>query len=334
MTRPDVAVFDPRRDPEPAEWAELRAAAGAHAPWAYDLLACESRHAPFPTLLAMCTVGGRPVAALAASLVRGPLGVRLLEVHNPWLSGLPGWLFADDVDRPTRRHLLRRMERELCRATGPLCAGLLYRYLSAESLPLVSGFGRVVRESVGVAVLENTFSTVDDWVSSLARSRRHSVRGQRRKVERDPDLVVRFGPARDDLDGAELAALVNRHRARLGKPAFDNRGPVAGAYLHELVRRDDVLTLTYHDAQGRLLAFADLLDHPELPIYQHWAALHRDEGGRAHLYFDSYARLLAHVVESHRKGFSAGRGMLELKSSLGFASRRMWLAAVPRPVAG
>jgi hypothetical protein len=334
VSRSGIEILDPRRDPEPAEWSAFRLAAGGHPPWDYGLLGRESQHAPFPTMLAVATVGGRLAGVMAASVVRLPLGARLLEVHNPWLSGVPGWLFADDVDRPIRQRLLRRMERALCRFAGPLCAGLLYRYLSGEDLPLVSGFGRLTRESVGVAVLDNTFSTVDDWNSSLARSRRHSVRGQRRKVERDPDLVVRFGPARDDLDGSELADLVNRHRARLGKPRFDSRGPVSGDYLHELVRRDDVLTLTYHDCRGRLLAFADLLDHPELPVYQHWAGLHRDEGGRAHLYFDSYARLIGHVVGTHRKRFSAGRGMLELKSSLGFTPQRRWIAAVPRPVAG
>jgi hypothetical protein len=80
---------------------------------------------------------------------------------------------------------------------------------------------------------------------------------------------------------------------RFGKPPLlDNRGPIAAEYLHELVRRDDVVSLTYHDGSGRLLAFANLLDHPVVPLYQHWSALSREEGGKQHLYFDSYARMM------------------------------------------
>ncbi|WP_298182277.1 GNAT family N-acetyltransferase [Saccharomonospora sp.] len=329
-----VTVLDPRRDPEPPEWSAFAEAARLHAPWDYGLLGLESRHAPHPTVLALATLDGRLAGAMAASVVRGPLGVRLVEVHNPWLSGFVGWTFLDEIGARGRKLLLRRMERELCRFAGLACAGVFYRYLSEEEVPLVSGFGRLGRETVGAAVLDNRFTTVDEWISSLARSRRHSLRGQVRKVERDPDIVVRFAAARDDLDGAELAELVNRHRTRFGNPGFDNRGPVVAEYLHRLVRRDDVLSLTYHDGQGRLLAFADLLDNPGVPLYQHWAALSKDEGGKQHLYFDSYARMMGHVVGNGREGLSAGRGKLELKQSLGLQPRRRWAAAVPRPVAG
>lgn len=328
-----VAVHDPRHDPEPEGWAEFREHAELHAPWDYRLLGVESRHADNPTALAVARVEGRIAAAMTATVVRGPARATLVEVHNPWVSGFPGWAFADAFDRRGRVRLLRRMERHLCRFAGLSCVGLLYRYVPAEELSLVSGFGRVVREAMGTSVLDNRFSTVDEWIASLSRSRRHSIRGQMRKVERDPDVVVRFAPARDDLDGAELADLVNRHRARLGRPKFDSRSPLAAEYLHELVRRDDVLTLSYHDRAGRLLAFADLLDHPETPLYQHWAALDLTEGGKQHLYFDSYARFMGHVVAQGRKAFSAGRGRLELKETLGLTTRPLWVAAVPRPVA-
>ncbi|WP_277068187.1 GNAT family N-acetyltransferase [Saccharomonospora viridis] len=330
-----VTVLDPRHDPEPAEWSTFAKAARLHAAWDYGLLGVESRHAPHPTVLALASADGHLAGVMAASMVRGPLGVRLLEVHNPWLSGFAGWAFLDEVSHRGRKLLLRRMERELCRFAGVGCTGLFYRYLSDEDASLVSGFGRLVRESVGTAVLDNRFDTVDEWISSLARSRRHSLRGQRRKIERDPDIVVRFAAARDDLDGAELARLVNGHRMRFGKPPLlDNRGPIAAEYLHELVRRDDVVSLTYHDGSGRLLAFANLLDHPVVPLYQHWSALSREEGGKQHLYFDSYARMMGHVVAHGRPGLSAGRGKLDLKQSLGLQPRRRWAAAVPRPVAG
>lgn len=328
-----VEVLDPRVDAVPARWAEYWKSARLYAPWDFSLLGLESSHSPNPQAVAVATVDGRVVGAMLATVLRFR-GMRLLEVHSPWMPGIPGWSWPDDLGVRHRRSVLRRMERALCRFAGLRCVGLLYRFVDAGALPLISGVGRLARPTMGTSVLDNTFGTVDDWVSSLKRSRRHSLRGQIRKVDRDPDLVVRFEPARHDLDGAELADLVNSHRDRLGKPKFDQRGTLSGAYLHELVRRDDVFSLTYQDGAGRLLAFANMLDHPVMPMYQHWATLSKEDGGRQHLYFDSYARMMRHVVDDRRSALTAGRGMLDVKGSLGLATRPLWAVAVPRPVAG
>lgn len=328
-----VDVFDPALDAEPAGWAGLCAAAVLHAPWDYRLLGTESDRSRHPTRIAMAHQDGIVLGAVVATMVRFRAGLRLVEVHNPWLSGFPGWAFSGQFDLMERRAVLRACERALCRVAGIGCAGLLYRSVPPDALSLLMGRGRVVRPSMGTAVLDNTFANGADWIASLPRSRRHSIRGQVRKVAADAGLVVRFETARDDLDGAELAELVNRHRDRLGRPKFDSRSPVSAQYLHELVRRPDVRTLTYHDADGELLAFADLLDHPDVPLYQHWAALAPEEGGRKHLYFDSYARMIAQVVSDGRKALAAGRGRLELKASLGLSTRPLWAVGVPRPVA-
>ncbi|SFB27832.1 hypothetical protein SAMN05216266_107198 [Amycolatopsis marina] len=329
-----VEVLDPAYDEEPAGWAGLRGSTAQHASWDFGLLGIESRHARQPTRIAVVRRDGSALGAVVATLVRFRGGLSLLEVHNPWLSGFPGWALTDRLEPADLRHVLRTCERALCRAAGVGCAGLLYRSVSVDSLPLVRGRGRLVRQAMGTAVLENTFASGADWVASLPRSRRHSIRGQVRKVDADAGIVVRFASARDDLDGAELAELVNRHRDRLGRPKFDSRSPVSAEYLHALVRREDVRTLTYHDGSGRLLAFADLLDHPDIPLYQHWAALPPEAGGRKHLYFDSYARLIEQVVADGRKALAAGRGRLELKASLGLRTRPLFAVGVPRPVAG
>lgn len=328
-----VEILDPARDAEPAGWAGLRAAAVLHAPWDYRLLGIESMHARHPSRLAIASRDGVVLGAVLATMVRVSAGLRLVEVHNPWLSGFPGWAFADHLDPAQRRIVLRACERALCRAAGLGCLGLLYRSVTPDGLSLVAGRGRIVRPSMGTAILDNAFASGADWIASLPRSRRHSIRGQVRKIDADSGLVVRFETARDDLDGDQLAEFVNRHRNRLGRPKFDSRSPVSAQYLHALVRRSDVRTLTYHDAGGTLLAFADLLDHPDVPLYQHWAALAPEEGGRKHLYFDSYARMIAQVVADGRKALAAGRGMLELKASLGLSTRPLWAVGVPRPVA-
>jgi hypothetical protein len=126
--------------------------------------------------------------------------------------------------------------------------------------------------------------------------------------------------------------MLRAHRAAKGPVKFDRRGLVTGEYLGELVRRPDVVTTTYHDGEGRLLAFVDLLDHPVTPLLQHWAALPPADGRPQHLYFDAIARAVRHMIEHRRKFLSLGRGVTDLKASLGFTPVRMLGAVVPRPV--
>lgn len=345
-----VEVADPRHDPEPAGWSEFATRYGLHAPWHYPMMTVEARATGNHLLLAVATVGGRVVAGFAVMAcrvggalrppprrVRGPLGwvPRWIEVCHPWQSGFPGWTFDDDLDGPARADVVRAFERAVCRAVGPGCLGLFYRSVQPEQASLVSGRLRYRRDVMGDSVLTNSFDTMDDWVRSLSRGRRHAIRGQLRAVAADPDLVVRFAPARDDLDGAELAAMLHAHRASFGRRLLlDNRSPQPPEYLDALVRRPDVRTLTYHDNAGRLLAFAMLLDHPTVAQYYHWATLGREYGGRRHLYFDSYAQLVRQVVADRRPALSAGRGLPELKATLGFAEHPRCAFLVPRIAAG
>ncbi|MCP2169516.1 GNAT family N-acetyltransferase [Goodfellowiella coeruleoviolacea] len=344
-----VTVHDPRVDPEPEGWPEFRAAQRLPVPWDYGLMGVESAAARSPNLLAVVRRGARVVTAVAATIARpglgrpdapGPVGgparwgPRWVEVHQPWLSGFPGWACAEDLAPAARRQALRAAERAVCRFVGVGCLGVLYRYVPPADAPLLAGAGRLVRPAAGTAVLDNAFGSVAEWISSLSRGRRHSIRGQIRKIAADPDLVVRFAPERDDLSGAELAGLLRRHRAKFGRVRFDWRSPVCPDYLHALVRRPDVVTGTYHDRAGRLLAFTVILDHPETPLHQHWAALAPHEGGRQHLYFDAFARVVGHMVEHGRRSVSSGRGLGEVKASLGFTLRPLCVVAAPRPVCG
>jgi len=339
-----VDVHDPRVDPEPDGWAAFRAAHRPHAVWDYALMGVESLAARSPGLLAVARRGGEVVAAVSVTVgsprgtVPGPVGglarwgPRWVEVHQPWLSGFPGWVFADSLPAAARRDVLRAVERAVCRFVGPGCLGVLYRYVPAEDEHLVAGTGRVVRPAMGASVLDNAFADVEGWIRSLARSRRHSIRGQIRKVAAADDLARRFAPGRDDLDGAELAGLLHRHRAKFGDVPFDWRSPVSARYLDALVRRPDVVTGTYHDRAGRLLAFTTILDHPVVPLHQHWAALGPDEGGRRHLYFDAFAEVVRHMIDRGAAAVSSGRGLGEVKESLGFTVRPRRVAVAPRPV--
>lgn len=318
-----VEIVDPRCDPEPEGWAEFQRCQHLYPVWDYGLMGIEARAARNPTLLGLARDGDRIIAAFAVMVRLRP---RWLEVQHPWLVGLPGWIMAGEVDAVTGREIVRAVERAACRAAGFGCLGLLYRYAPPSA---AAGRGRLAHRSNPLAVLDNRFSTVDEWLGSLRGKRRSQLRGQIRQVATAPDLRVRFEAARDDLDGDELAGLLRRHRARFTRSRLDPRAPQSGEYLHTLVRRPDVLTLTYH-AGTRLVAFATVLDHPELPVYQHWAALDREDGGRPHLYFDSYVRIVRHVVEHRRAALSCGGGMLDLKAQLGFTARPRQILVVPR----
>ncbi|MFC3453131.1 GNAT family N-acetyltransferase [Amycolatopsis speibonae] len=341
----EVRVLDPRTDAEPEGWAAFLAAQQAPVPWDYHLLRVESRFSRSPNALTVISDGGEIVAAVLAMLcapvspegpgaVRGVarLGPRWVEVQHAWLSGYPPWLFADGVDAGDRREIMRRFERAVCRFTGPGCLGVVYRTVEPETLDMLSGRGRPVRDTKPTSVLENSFVDVEGWLASLRRSRRLSLRGQVKKVAADPGVVVRTEAARTDLDALELATLLRQHRERMGPVKFDRRGPVTAEYLAELVRRPDVITSTYHDADGRLLAFATVLDHPAAPMHQHWAAVAPEEGRPKHLYFEAVVRNVRYMIEGNRKSLSMGRGMTELKATLGFQPVLLLGVIVPRPV--
>ncbi|HWM03193.1 MAG TPA: GNAT family N-acetyltransferase [Actinophytocola sp.] len=346
MTR--VEIVDPRSDPEPAGWAEFRHRLRLHPLWAYDLMGVESWLARNSVLLATARRDGRIVAALTATVclsLRGnrfaplpargrPVRPHLVEVARPWLSGYPGVVFDDALGPAGRRATVARFERALTRRLGPGLVGVLYRQLGDADLANLTGRGRLTRPVDPVAVLHNTFADEEQWLSSLHKKRRSSLLRQARAVAADPTLVVRGGAGRTDLDATEASSLINRHRAGFAKIPLDTRSPVAAAYLARFLCRADVHTLTYHDSTGRLLALNIMLDNENSAVLQHWASVPVTDGGRRHLYFDAYRRAVGHLVASGRPELTAGRGMLEVKSDLGFGPRSLHTVAVPRPLLG
>lgn len=338
-------VRDPRADPAPAGWAAFAQAARVHPVWSYDVMALEAWGARNPQLLVVACEGDELVAAMSVLVCRPRLaprfaprpGKRLLrpfwaEVYQPWLSGYPGVVFAPGFR--DRAALLRAFERQAARLLGPGLIAVVYRAIGEDLAGGLEGRGRLVKRVDPVAVLENRFESEEDWFATLSKSRRAALRRQRRRLAEDPTLVVRGGPARTDLDGAELARLIREHRERYGRLALDTRTMPSSTFLDRFVRRPDVHTLTYCGTDGRLLAVQTLLDHPDAPVLQHWAALPPGAGGKRWLYFDSYVRAVRFTAQRGAIELSAGRGMIELKEDLGFRARPLYTAAVPRPVLG
>lgn len=337
---------DPRADPAPEGWAEFTRTARLHPVWDYELMGLEAWGARNPQQLVVATDGGEIVAGVSVLVCRPRLSPRFApapgrrslrpfwaEVYQPWLSGYPGMVFAPGFG--ARLAFVREFERALTRHFGVRLLGVLYRSIDEEFAAHVGGRARVVRPAEPTAVLENRFGSEEDWLKTLPSARRANLRRRRRRIAEDPGLVVRGGPGRDDVDGAEVATLIRAHRERYGKLPLDTRTVPSAGFLHSYVRRPDVHTLTYSDPEGRLLAVNTLLDHPDSPSLQHWAALPLDERGRSSgLYFDSYFRAVRFMTQRGAKELSAGRGMGEIKQELGFLPRALFAAAAPRPVLG
>lgn len=342
-------VHDPRADPEPAGWSGFQQRRGLHAVWDYGLMRLEAWMSRNPAVLAVVRDGDRIAAAATALVCRpgrsrryadvpGRRSERLrpgwVEVYLPWLSGYPAVVFDQDLTDDGRRAAVRALERALLRHVGPGLMGIVYRPVPDDTLPALAGPLRRTWRSDATTVLANTWQTEDGWLATLGKERRTSIRRYARKIDRDPTLDVREGWGRTDTDPHELAALVNRHRARLGALPRDPRTGVAGAFLAEFLRRPDVRLLTYRDADGTLIAANTLLDHPSSTVLQHWAALTPAEGGRHNLYFDCYLRCVRHLVSAGRDELTSGRGLLDVKASLGFRERGLHTVAVPRPAVG
>ncbi|MFG3441319.1 GNAT family N-acetyltransferase [Nonomuraea sp. NPDC047897] len=334
-----LELLDPCRDAQPPGWEAFRQAEGLSAIWAYDVIAASSRGSWARPLLAVFRDGPRLAGVVGAVYVglRTPNSGRvprprreplLLDVRLPGHSNGPTWHFAGDVPPERRRALLREFERAARRHLGWGLAGVLYRMVTEPELPQVARRGCVVRDSPGSMYLPVRWDSVEGWITSLSKNRRKSLRRQIRQIAEIPGLVVRDGTARGDLDAVELAELNRRHTDRLAS-RLDPRAPLPAAYFHELLRRDDVRLISYHEGE-RLLAFSVVYEHPDTPVSGPWAALRPEEGGRQDLYFDVYPRIVRWAVEKGAERVLFGRGRVDIKRSLGMAHVPLRFVVVPR----
>ncbi|GAA0966497.1 hypothetical protein GCM10009555_008520 [Acrocarpospora macrocephala] len=340
-----VELVDPLSDPEPSGWRDLHRDEGLTAPWSYDVIREAAGSARAGVLPALLHDDGRPCGiaiGLYLGLGRGrrPRPRRepvLLDVRVPGYSHGPGWHFASWVPLERRRLLLRDYERAVLAWLGKGCAGLVYRGMTAADLPVVARRAAFTQAAATSGSMPVTWSSAEEWLGSLRASRRKDLRRQRRIVARSEDLEVEIGAGRADLgpeEHAEMARLHDDHELRL-KSMWEPHVPLPASYFAALHGRPDVVTATYRERQGRLLAFGALLDHPTHPKLGSWAAVDPGEGGRKHLYFYHYLRLIDHVAGSGgRRELSAGQGMFEVKGSLGFQPVPMWRVVVPRWAAG
>jgi uncharacterized protein len=328
-----IELFDPRVDPEPPEWAAYQRTHGLSPQWTYELVGAASREARSPSVLAMLREDAE-VTGVFSAVVSGAVPLRrrpgaypragIVDVRLPG-SRNTAWHLADPA--PER---FRAFERAAYRRFGPGIRGVLYRAVPDDQVDAVGGRGRVVRPSTPATRMELPWASLDEWLATRSRSRRQDLRRITRKLRKDPDLRIEFGFRRTDLDPAEVTRLVRRHQKRLAGRFGARWQQLAVPYVARLLDRDDVGLATYHDANGRLLAFGMLLDNGDWPVIHWWAALAPEEGGRLNLYFDHYVRFLEWCIANGRRGVDGGRGLANVKASLGFEPVGMHLVAAPR----
>ncbi|MEV0592161.1 hypothetical protein [Nonomuraea cavernae] len=319
-----LRTFDPRHDPEPDGWERLRAAAGQSVTWRYDLLRAYAWAAQAPLLLTVLSRAGTPVGAVAASLRgvrprrgayadgRDPAG--LLDVHAPANRSQKGWWFTGDPTPGERRELLSGYLRGVRRELGLGWRGVVWREVSPGEPEHLPGRVKVSLPTEPLARLATPWAGIEEWYALLDRARRDSLRRRARSFA--ADLSIRVGPARDLVAPAEAAGLRARndlkHRSALFPVA-----PLPLPYLEALVGGEEVVAIAYRDGGGTLLGLSLILDHPAWPICLSWGALLPEEGGRKHLYFDGYVRMVEWAIASGKTGLVLGKGQAESKRALG-----------------
>lgn len=318
-----VRLHNPAADPEPAGWDALRCRAGLRANWAWPVMRAGIRSGAGPLVLAVLSDVDEPVGVYAASVVAphrredatGWPRVGYLHVQAPQSSALPGWWLAPSITRE-RAELARAFRRATRRALGPGVGGVLWRQLGeadAAWLPRL----RYTRGTEPLAVLDAPKS-VDAWLAGLRKKRRSSVRHIQRLIAADPDLQVRGGAIGDVVSPAELAHLARLNFAKHAAGGVELRsGPRSPLWQEAVAGRGDVHAVAYRDNAGRLLGAGTILEHPSWPLWLAWGALPVDEGGRRHLYFDLFRRIVERVVDRGAAGMILGKGMPELKADLG-----------------
>lgn len=317
-----VQILDPRHDEAPADWPALTD--GKPVTWRYELLRAFAWAGQAPLLLAVVRDGAAPRAVLSVSLrgfppARGryadagrPAGI--IDVHAPGSRSQKGWWFVGDPAPAEREELLRCAVRGLRRALGPGWRALMWREVSYGERP--PGTLRVSLPTSPLARLATPWPELSGWYATLPAGRGGTLRSQARKLAADRRLSVATGPAKGLVSGLEAVALRARNDVK-----YRNRllpaAPLPLAYVEAMVTADEVTAITYRDQDDRLLGLCLILDDSRWPIFHSWGALPVEAGGRRHLYFDAYVRMVEWAIETGRAGLVLGKGQRDVKRELG-----------------
>ncbi|GAA4447874.1 GNAT family N-acetyltransferase [Actinokineospora soli] len=326
-----IEVLDPRTDPPPPYWADLRQRAGLRADWAWRVLEVQSWSDRCPHLITVLHDGGEPVGVVNAGWLGLPgrysrflrVGARprvgALHVRGPGSSAVPGWWMADGVGA------LAGYQRAMRAELGFGCVATVLRQASPEELSALGSrvvLSRITEPIWGIDTAG--LSDVDGWLGRLDKKRRSNLRVIGRKLADRVALTVTAGEPVEQA--AEVTELLRGNNAKY-KGIMHNPVPQLTGYIETLTAQPDTVTFRYTDPDtGRLVGVGILLDHPTTPVWRTWAMVPVDDGGVRDLYFLHITRLVEWVTAHGRPALLLGKGKGRLKSSVGATERAQYAA--------
>ncbi|MBM7773624.1 hypothetical protein JOD54_003828 [Actinokineospora baliensis] len=331
-------IFDPRTDPEPVYWKQLRVTAGLRADWAWEVLAAQAWGARTVQLITVLFDGATPKAVVNAAWLGAPLHrfsfagagsrpwVGAVHVRGPGSGAVPGWWLADDVPFTVlSESYARAMRREL----GPGCLALVLRQVTEEQAAQAGRF-KVVRPTERIWTFPiHEWSDPEAWLMTLSRSRRSNLRGIFRRVRENEDLEIRVQTGTTDLDEVRVIEAMRWNDDKYGGRLIPRVRTLSG-YLRALVAQPDVHSTSYIDRRtGELIAFGTALDHPTVPIVRSWTQRPAEQGGAKYLYFYHLSKQVEWAIAGGKKGAELGKGKAQEKQSLGAVPSDQAAMAVP-----
>jgi uncharacterized protein len=320
-------LLDPAAEPVPPAWGRFVASQRLSPAWdAAALATLAPRH---PRLLLGLVEHDGLTAAAFCGRPRGPWALpAVFECKLLPMGSTPGVAFAADLDRAGRRAAVAAFEQALARRLGWRWLGVAYRQVGQTELDAYDGPGRPRISTSPVAVLENRWATMDEYLAGLSHRRRGRLRAMQRALVADPDLQVEIGGqvAADAASELAFQTELRHRRGRLDAPGE----PVPAAYFDALAGREGVLYLTYRDGGGRLLAFALAFDDGECLDATVWGSLDPHAGGHRNLLFDHYLRLIALAIERQRAAVGFGKPVTDAKRRFGCTSVPQFMVAATR----
>jgi hypothetical protein len=322
---PAVELVDPLAGGVPEDWSGFVRKHGLLAAWDAAALTAAARASTRPLELALVRDGADVLALLCLRYAGvpqrrsayAPLGRRrgpgVTECSLPYAFS-PGVAFARGLPEAGRRAAVDGFLRALARERGGASLGVVFRQIAPEELAVFRAAGRLVRRTAPVSVLENRWSTADDYFASLPRDRRRAFRRLVGDVTADSSLDAL--EAVDGIDGVEASRLDQLTRLK-----YAGRGvvaPIPVGYFDALSRAPGVIYFGHREGGGGPLLSFDLVfdDGARLVTTVTGRAADRPSRSRS-LYLDQYLREIAFAIEHGRERLEWGKGMLELKARFG-----------------
>lgn len=319
---PAIEILVPGRDPEPRYWSALRERAGLLADWRWDVLAAQAAGAPGRRLVTVAHGDTGPVAVVGADRI-GRFGG--LHVRSPASATTPGWW----LENGTRIGALRAYAVSMRRTLGVGCAGILLRQVGeADTRELRAGRLPVVARATEPVWRLSTadWTGRDDWLRTLGKKRRSSLRTTARAVDAAVEVLIEAGSGVDPVEVANLMRHNEEKYRRFGRVHVRE----SVGHLARLLRSPDVVCMSYRcRSSGRLLGIGVVFDHPEWPVWHRWSMVPVDAGGMKGLYFGHIVRLVDWTLAGGKRGVLLGKGQEAVKVAVGAAPVAQYAVALP-----